>query len=463
MRSASRLTALAAAIAVAVGAVVPLSASAANDREIAEADHFRRSMGLASGIDVARQSLADPDKYSDRRWGVPLTRAEATEMERRAAERPKVQPAIDYADAEASSAGMYLDQTKGAKPVFLFTRDIEKHREAIGKRLPEGIDFAVEKVDYSMNELSALQSRITDDIDVLTANGIPVAQVGVGVERNRVLVGLERATPGAREYLQDRYGPMVGTEFIGPSELDACNNRNDCRPIKGGLRIGRNGVFRCTSGFIGKRRDNGSHVVLTAGHCLTENGGVGECNPAGPAWQHHDDRFGCAKGHSLKPSDCDGNQCPADVGWIKTDATEDVHPRNKIMASDKFDLRSIERVLSGPDLAVNDVVCRAGGNNDPQSNMWKCGQIKKTCVDKPNGEGWTILCTATVAFDSLPGDSGGPYIRTDIYPPGVAIYSAVGIHSHSSDSGCDTCRSWFTKANRVENNSPADICTTGSC
>ena len=81
-----------------------------------------------------------------------------------------------------------------------------------------------------------------------------------------------------------------------------------------------------------------------------------------------------------------------------------------------------------------------------------------------------VLCVAVLDFDSTGGDSGAPVIRTDAlsYPPIALFHGAARVHSHSTgDTYCrnnpSKCRSWFTKAKRMEQHSPANICTTSSC
>lgn len=73
---------------------------------------------------------------------------------------------------------------------LLVTNNISEHRTEIDGILPRGIDFDVQRVDYSMQDMRALQQVITDDIDALRSDGIKV---------NRVMVGLESADPDAED------------------------------------------------------------------------------------------------------------------------------------------------------------------------------------------------------------------------------------------------------------------------
>ena len=432
--------------------------SAATTAEIDDARQFREDFGFDASPSVLTASYADKAKYVDESWGVPLTAAEAKEMDRRTDERQAIRPAIEFARHLDGWAEMYLDQHDGAKPIFFFTKDIEARRTAIAKRMPQGVDFGVRKVDFSSSELRAKQNNVTEAMETdgwELAGGIRVAQVADGVKRNRVMVGLLKSSDlsAAREIVRNRFGPMVDVEYVGPSENDACTGRDNCRnPLKGGTRMGRNGQFKCTMGFNASR--NGTPVMLTAGHCFTENGGT-SCSGSEVKWNHNGSPIGCAWGESL-PSG--GGMADNDIGWVKIDGNDDGTPRNKVFKYTNTHIY-IKDVLGGSDLSIDDALCRSGGKSN-----WDCGKLKAKCVDKPNGEGWTIRCTATINKDSQGGDSGAPVVRRKS-GGGDLEYEAAGIHVHSSEgyNQCSVCRSWFTKATRAEDESSSSICTTSSC
>ena len=62
------------------------------------------------------------------------------------------------------------------------------------------------KADHSYRELRGIQDRISDDFDLLDAQGIFVSGVGVDVTMNRVSVSLETLTPEAEQVMAERYG-----------------------------------------------------------------------------------------------------------------------------------------------------------------------------------------------------------------------------------------------------------------
>jgi hypothetical protein len=118
-----------------------------------------------------------------------------------------------------------LDQHRGGIPVFFYTGDIEARRAAIAEVMPEGIDFDVQQVEFTTKQLRQKQRHVTEDMIAagwVLDGDIPITQVADGVVENRVMVGLLRAEDAerARAILQDRYGPMVEVEVVGPSEND---------------------------------------------------------------------------------------------------------------------------------------------------------------------------------------------------------------------------------------------------
>jgi hypothetical protein len=209
-----------------LAAAVPTTAQRApTDQDLRQAQHFREAFGLGHSMAIVRESFADPDAYPDLSNGIPLSREEAGELDRRQALFLDALPAIDFAKTLDGFAESHLDQRRGGIPVFYFTGDIEARREAIAEVMPEDIDFDVIEVEFTSRQLRQKQHHVTEDMIAagwVLAGDIPVVQVADGVVENRVLVGLLRAEDEerARAILQERYGPMVDVEYIGPSQQD---------------------------------------------------------------------------------------------------------------------------------------------------------------------------------------------------------------------------------------------------
>ena len=140
---------------------------------------------------------------------------------------------------------------------------------------------------------------------------------------------------------------------------------------------------------------------------------------------------------------------------------------NRIFGENPDNILPITSTLTSSQIQQGDVLCASRGFSTVK---FRCGEVTRTCAnDLQTSGGWTILCVGVLDFDSTGGDSGSPIIE-QYYDPvvGKVVNWAAGIHTHSSDdTWCDNhpgqCRSWFTKADRVESESPADICTSAAC
>lgn len=275
---------------------------------------------------------------------------------------------------------------------------------------------------------------------------------------NRVVVYLSRDTEGAQAKLRMLYGASVITDRGAPGFPD-CANRGDCRnPMKGGLRIDAGSGYsgQCTSAFQAKKA-NGDRVLITAGHCLDDNG------DAGTAWLHDSNQFGVSQGNSI---DLAAND-EADIGWIKIDSSEDVAPADRVYGSSNTDIKNIHGVMPNSLQDVGDTVCRSG-----EQTGWDCEIIKNDDASKPNGSGQDIDSVWVWSHDSEGGDSGGAMLM-QFWVGGTAYWYAAGLHVHSTPDNCpeaegpDTCRSWYSTAEQVETEADAGadltICLTTDC
>ena len=87
--------------------VVALPVGAVTDKEIQEARQFRQDAGFPSSIAVVQESYADPGTYSDMSRGIPLTPADAAELDRRREIVWAIGPVVEIARQRDGSAEMY--------------------------------------------------------------------------------------------------------------------------------------------------------------------------------------------------------------------------------------------------------------------------------------------------------------------------------------------------------------------
>jgi hypothetical protein len=216
-----------------------MSSFAANEPSAEDRDYavsFRANLGFQHGEQFVLDSFADPT-FSDAQWGLPLSPAEAANLADRLRLRQRIQEAIDYAASRADYAGMYLDQPAGGTPIFFFTESVAERRSEIEDRLPGGTEFEVRFAPRSLEQLERLADQIAAHVKEFKRQGIPIVEIGSDPVTNHVIVGLEEATPGAQARLQDAYGDAVVTEVVGTAVFDACVDRSQCRPLKGGIEI----------------------------------------------------------------------------------------------------------------------------------------------------------------------------------------------------------------------------------
>lgn len=322
---------------------------------------------------------------------------------------------------------------------------------------PDGADIHVTRVDYRMRELEAVKDEITGDMLKLVDHGLPIAMVDANAVADRVIVYLTEERDGAQAELRARYGPTVITS-LGAAGHPDCADRDDCRdPLRGGIRVFAATGGRCTSAFQAKKA-NGDRVMITAGHCLNETGG------SGVSWTHNNNQFGVSQGNTLS-----GSSVAADIGWILIDGNENIGPADRFFRDSNHKNVPFGGLQPNSQQVEGDIVCRSGENSG-----WDCGIIKNAGASKPNGEGQTITNVWTWSKDSKGGDSGGTMV-TEVVFPGQDYWFVAGLHVHSTPDSCpeeegppDTCRSWYSTAQQVENEVitvPADltICLDSDC
>ncbi len=389
------------------------------------------------------RSVADA-AYSNDEYGVPLTAREAAEISRRIAVQRAVDPAFLLAVSLDGSAGTYMDQAAGGMPVFATVEDPSIFRSQVVNKVPEGIEYRVERVEFSLSVLEAAQAQINADFKSLHTAGIAINSTALDLVSNRILVGVKELDEASRVGLAARYGRIVAAREEPSRQLDhatlphACVSRIECPPLKGGIKIYRTTDTSaiCTSGFIVKLAGTSTLRVLTAGHCIELNGGLGV------GWSHHGSQFGTAQTETW------GELSNADTGLISVSVSGD---DNLFYASSQNDLRPVTGWEATATQNTGDYVCRGG-----KTTGYVCGNIVAENVAR-DVDGKTIEHQWEVDYDALPGDSGAPYFLAN---------GAWGIHSDSTDSGPP--RSWYSPMGWVFSKLssygvPITLCTTPSC
>lgn len=192
--------------------------------------------------------------------------------------------------------GIYTNDS--GYPVVLIKGNMEKGKEDMIRRA--GSDkFEVESCDYSFDELSELNSKLSDILcegnfpDELTWNG-----VGIWIDKNRVSVDLEVCSEENIQLFKRLISnsPAIvfgyGTSIIIDSPIDSDNVNREESNVRSSVLMNLGGKFssygvsnnNMYSGSIGVRGTHGEKSrFVTASHCipkLTISGGSTVCTTA---------------------------------------------------------------------------------------------------------------------------------------------------------------------------------------
>jgi hypothetical protein len=443
-----------------MGPIAGQAASETPSPRLDEAVRFRTQMGFDARPTFVESTLHD-SLYDSSLWGVPLSMKEQADLSNRMSDREQLEDAISAATAREDFGGIYLDQKRGGLPVFLTTGSPSAFTAAIDPKIPADIAFEVVAVDRTYAALETLQGQLDADRDQLRKDGIDLRGVGIQPSGNTVVVGVPEPSDAISKDLRARYGPgiTVRAQQLSVADAETCLDIRRCMPeLKGGIKtyIEGDALKFCTTGWLGRRTDTGSKVILTAGHCLMHGDGVDD------NWWHWTYEIG----GELKSTFAQNAR--ADVGLVQKASAITVTKYNRVLDEPTSGLNGIRSVTSfqaNSSQLQGDVVCRVG-----VASLKTCGQIKRVNESNPSVFGaitYNIQHTWVVDFDSTAGDSGGPVFRyTQQIPPNVIGY---GTHVHSDPDGTPNAEGWYspTPWGRIAYDDIAsytfDLCTTASC
>ena len=405
-----------------------------------EATRFRAEFGLRADPDFVRGTFQDQVEYSSDWFGVPLSKSEHVEMFRRASIQTAMDEAIAIARTDPSFSGAYLDQQNRGRPVFMFAATNPAIRAELEALFPVDADMQIEQAVRTEQELHETRSLMKRHRDALEAGGIQIVQIAIATSMNTLHVGVRNLTSGAAGVLKELYGSDLSVVDADVAVSDACNDTNNCRPMKGGISINHTGGVpgECTAGYVVKRTDNGNPMILTAGHCIQVHGGFDQ------AWQHNSQGFGRAQYETWIP----GGSGDADVGVISIQSPEWPSMTSKNLIRRKngtgsLSDQSVAQVTGLASVVQGGQACRVG-----RASGHDCGIIKFADEDNwsivPGWQWMNVLHTARVSFDSTGGDSGGPVFY---YPGGGTCcnpVTALGTHVHSEADSSSIDEGWFS-------------------
>ena len=163
---------------------------AALPSEIADAIDIRTKLGMRADVEFVRELAADPAMVAigERSgYGVPMTEAELTELQRRTANLHEI-ATIGHAYGlrhPDDFAGDYIDQ-ENHRYVFLVSGRLEEHRAALIAELPFASPVVVELAESSLESLDVLRERVQRDEAFLRSIGARFIGLGV-IEKDNVV------------------------------------------------------------------------------------------------------------------------------------------------------------------------------------------------------------------------------------------------------------------------------------
>ncbi len=393
-------------------------------RDEASAIRFRETFGFESSLEFVRAAAANPTRYSDDEYGVPLDDVELSELQRRSEIRAAIDPLVKAAAKHETFAGLYFDQHAGGVPVFMFTADLPDREADLAKIVPPEFDFQTRLATRTYQQLTEVNERFASTWNDLKAEGIDIVRAGIRTSENVIEVGVHGLTPAISTRLKEVYGPGLVIAEQDSAVGDACVNILNCRPMKGGITIKAADGGICTSGFVVKATNTGGYRLLTAGHCIEAHGG------AEVVWSHDNDSFGKAKDETWK----DGATRKGDVGLIDLYGAEVPTNKNRLHTTSSTVINVSGYYLS---LYQGEPSCRVGAT-------WHldCGTVYMPNVTRDSfvaGFGTMhVTQSVEVDFDSTNGDSGG-----SMYAPTSGYAVAQGTHVHSDPDG-PGAHGWYT-------------------
>jgi len=425
-------------------ATIPPGATGAqpSDDDLADALRFRRSFHLDAGEALVRRSFQDRDQFPDDAWGVPLTTDEAADMAARLRRQDAATAALEWAAEQPQYGGAYIDQAQDALPIFLFTGGLASARDRIAELLPDH-PFRVERVERTFDELLETVDLAFDEHETLIDLGVPVISLAPDEVLNGLTFVVEQSSSEMRSLLQERYDMPVSLKVGRPLQLD-CAGYDSCdNPLKGGIRIDRNNWNEenplCTSSWIARKSEgDGARVLVTAGHCIENNGGTGP----NINWKHDGAVFGNAVGKKWPVGGIVAVGIISIDEWTSGQSQNRLHFRSPLAGS-TAQVYPIVATKSNNAQVKGLAICRSGARR-----KLRCGKIERrhealVSVGRQMTDMWVV------DFDGDGGDSGGPYF-TSTSEFGDAA-TAFGIHS-GSDEGWNPNggEGWYSTVQNVD-------------
>lgn len=399
----------------AIGAVLSLSAAVAlanagppqapPERLKTTADSIQ--VRLMYGLRADRAFVESLGQVASPLLGIPLSKSEQAEMERRKRVQDSLDPLKAYAQsADALFAGMFIDQAAGGiLDIALTAAAPQSVRNDLLSIAPREAAVRFRTVSFSMAELQSVRN----ELQKLAATEPQDVQSGIGaistdVRSNVVRVAVSAADrPVLEPALVSTFGDRIAVVDDFVLQNEACTSRSSCTPYRAGIQIyppGSSGY--CTTGFTAKKNGAANYYLLTAGHCGLLNS----------AWLHDEVQVGLVKIRAY------ANGGATDAAAISRPGT--AGHKNWIFVTNGEKSRTVTARQGQDADSVGESVCLSG-----VTSGFSCGTITDVDVDNVFDGSITQNNLRTANYISTGGDSGSPIFYGN---------TAKGIHKGSLGS-----------------------------
>lgn len=439
-------------------------------KEVVEA---RKKFGFRHDEEYVRELLSRPENF-DAVFG-PLTGnhyvtpEEVKELEVRLQVQDDAVKMMRNARLSRDFAGMYVDQ-KGNLHVG-YTHSLKERMAGLQKstRHPERVRTF--KAKYSLAELESKKDQLVKASDELVNQGIEVSKVAVDVKTNLVTVSVVDLDPAKRKAIASRFGEV---DIIEGEVLDLDSRSATADPMRAGVRITNASGGSCTSNWKARDRDDGTLVMITAGHCAPSANGTlgtgsfsfnqGVTSTSAPRRVGTSDQTTwlfptiTSTGARRGAAPVDAIRVPFDSGIGSLPWLYAYDNANAGVFSD-----GEEAPVGGASgsVVVGTSVCSSGQFSPGQSvggNFKNCGTVSQVnvaqvfarcsgCSDR-----FTLQNANIADYVAIPGDSGSPVWR--LASDGSGGFEAIAVGHHT---GGPTGAEVFNDVDRVENALNVDI------
>lgn len=363
----------------------------------------RRMLGLASDQETVRRAAADPS--APVRTSIPVTSAEASELDR----RTQLSEWATDSEAAFESGGNFGGSWSVPSTGVLHVAFVGEPPAAAQRRIdakPAGAQIVVEQVARSEKQLKSLQTRVWQHREGLRADGAEVVSSFVDVINNMVVVDVRDSDAArARRALTRALGQDAEGAFVNAGATSVDTRDFATGPAHGGQWMNFSSGAGCSIGFANVQSNSTttSFYAVTAGHCAT--GGTGAfmgrtARTTGLGVVHR----------TLTTGTGTTTNCDMIVGPIAAaQRSSDVRVNNNAV----FDYT---RSGSGADYNIGNAVCISGAATYEAESAIRCSTIRANDGQRVTNNGTqTINQTVVNGEHARLGDSGGPWGRNEAW------------------------------------------------